>query len=272
MRFSAGTLPLITPTLPILLLMGCGILSGNSSDQQDPREPSSPVSGSNRVVYTGSLDADGNASVQIPEITLDNSMPLVQGWLFTDRGVPGFFHGGYKITGDGELRFAAGPTYAFADYQVVVTDARRTVTGTLDASGNTTLSVPEINLDDMPLIAGYLYDELVGPAGYYSRGNLVTADGAFSIFGGQSAANAPFIVVIADADDSVSGALDAEGSATLAIPDLDPDELRATTSWVYYEEHGGYGTGEHLVTTAGDLMLVRGSQRTGKPYVVSWSP
>ncbi len=73
---------------------------------------------------------------------------------------------------------------------------RKVYTGDLDGAGNATISVSEIAISDMPLIAGYVYSTAYAVPGYVLIGNIITGDGSMSIAAGAGNANAAYIVVV----------------------------------------------------------------------------
>ena len=74
---------------------------------------------------------------------------------------PGYVRLGNIITSTGTFKYSAGASNANHPY-ILVTDkgevptTRKMYTGYLDANGNATVSVPEIILNDMPVVVGYL--------------------------------------------------------------------------------------------------------------------
>ena len=72
---------------------------------------------------------------------------------------------------------------------------RKMYTGYLDANGDATVSVPEIILNDMPVVVGYVYSIAYAEPGYVALGNIITSTGTFKYSTGASNANHPYILV-----------------------------------------------------------------------------
>lgn len=145
-------------------------------------------------VEVGVLDADGNAALTVPEVSLAN-MPLILGYVFsTAYAEPGYVALGNIIPGNGTFRFAAGSSNANAPFILVIAAPEGHATGTLDSGGNATQTVSAINLDDMPAVIGHVSTAAYAEPGFVMLGNIIPADGTFRFAAGAGNASSPFIV------------------------------------------------------------------------------
>lgn len=229
--------------------------------------------GAQRHVYSGTLDAAGNATLSVPEIAL-GSMPLVLGYVFSSvYAEPGYVLLGNIIPSDGTFRFAAGAGNANAEYRLVVLDAERVETGTLDANGNATLSVPEISVSDMPLVVGYVLSSAYAEPGYVALGNIIPGDGSFRFAAGSGNANAPFILVIATPAGHAAGSLDADGNATQAIASIDLSDPPAVLGHVFTSAYAepGYVMLGNILPADRTFRFAAGAGNAAAPFIITWT-
>lgn len=226
-----------------------------------------------RSTYSGTLDASGNATISIPEIVLAD-MPLVVGYVYSSAyAEPGYVPLGNIIPGTGTFRFAAGQSNGGAQYVVVVLEAERVVAGTLDANGDTTVSVPEIVLANMPLVVGYVHTNAYAEPGYVSLGNIVPGAGAFRFAAGVGNANADFRLVVAHGASTTSGTLDSSGNASVSVPAIELNDMPATLGYVWSTAYAvpGYVRVGNIIPGGGQFRFAAGAPGANASFILAWS-
>lgn len=226
------------------------------------------------AVYKGVLDANGNATLVVPEITLQ-SMPLAVGYVFSSSyAEPGWVMLGNIVLGDGAFRFAAGAAHGGAAYQLVVGTGRthRVRTGVLDANGDATVSAPEIRPESLPITLGYVYSTSYAEAGWVPLGNITPRAGEFRFAAGASNAGANYILVTLSAPASFryTGTLDNAGDATLGVTEIHEQALPLMLGYVFtnsYAEPGWVPLG-NIIPGTGTFRFAAGAASSESDYIL----
>ncbi len=151
-----------------------------------------------RKTYHGTLDGNGEASVLVSEIN-QIDMPTIQGYVYSENySTAGYVTIGNIVPGNGEFRFFAGISNANSDYILVVDDSemRSIYTGNLDGNGDANIHVPEIRLDNMPIVQGFVWTENYSVPGYVTLGSIIPSDNNFRFSAGGVNSNVAYILVI----------------------------------------------------------------------------
>ncbi len=282
-------MPLHRPslTLAALTIVGCVACSRSTSpsgsdaasvDAQapydaGPSDTNTDAGLSSRQVYAGVLDNEGNASVTVPDILLSD-MPLLAGYVYSEAyAEPGYVLLGNIILGDGEFRFAAGAGNANAEYILVVgTHPRDSSAGSLDSSGDATVSVPTITLADMPITMGHVYSEAYAEPGYVMLGNIIPGDGEFRFAAGIGNANASYSLVTSKSPGRVlyTGFLDQGGNKTVVVPEIDLTNMPIVFGYVYSEAYAepGYVMLGNIIPGDGEFRFAAGAGQADAAYIL----
>jgi hypothetical protein len=219
------------------------------------------------------LDDSGNATVSVPEIDFNN-MPLVAGYVFSSSyAEPGYVQLGNIIPSEGTFRFAAGAANANADYLLVTVDgSMRFLSGTLDSNGNATVSVPEIDFDNMPLVAGYVFSSSYAEPGYVQLGNIIPSEGTFRFAAGAANGNANYLLVAAEASGlPLNGTLDGNGDAIVTVPDIDFNDMPLVAGYVFSASYAepGYVQLGNIIPSQGTFRFAAGATNADAQYLLA---
>jgi len=146
---------------------------------------------------------------------------------------------------------------------------RRVYSGTLDSEGDATVAAPEIAIDAMPLVIGYVFSDAYAEPGYVPIGNIIPDDGMFRFAAGSSNAGAAYRLVVVDPERMETGVLDAEGNATLAVPEVSIAEMPLVMGYVYSTEYAepGYLPLGNLIPGDGTFRFAAGAAHANAQYV-----
>jgi hypothetical protein len=272
--------------LAAFVLAGCGGRSAaDSSDASlSPTTDGPPIDGASSspdaeapataTVYKGVLDANGDATLVVPEITLQ-SMPLAVGYVFSSSyAEPGWVMLGNIVLGDGEFHFAAGAAHGGAAYQLVVGKggSHRARTGALDANGDATVSVPEIQPASLPITLGYVYSTSYAESGWIPLGNIIPRAGEFRFAAGTSNAGANYILVTLAAPASVryTGTLDNAGDATLGVPEIHEQALPLMLGYVFTKSYAepGWAPLGNIIPGTGVFRFAAGPANSESAFIL----
>jgi len=114
--------------------------------------------------------------------------------------------------------------------------------GTLDPNGDANVAVPEINVDDMPFVLGYVYSGAYAEPGYVPLGNIIPESGRFRFAAGATNAGAPYVLVVIGGLRSVyEGRLDTEGNAAVVVPEIIVDDMPLALGYVFSSSYAEPG-------------------------------
>lgn len=150
-------------------------------------------------------------------------------------------------------------------------DPVRTVySGTLDSSGNATVSVPSISINTMPLVVGYVFSNAYAEPGYLPLGNIIPGDGSFRFAAGATNAGASYslVVVAGTALNTYAGTLDGTGDATVAVPEVILGAMPLMIGYVFTSNYAepGYVPLGNIIPGDGSFRFAAGATNAGAPF------
>jgi len=197
-----------------------------------------------RSVYNGILDGEGNGFVPVPEVQIDH-MPLVVAYTNWDIGIfaAGYAQAQFTFPSEGELKIWGRSSSANQPFAVVVLSGPELIrhAGRLDENGQARISAPELQLDELPLIACYVERELEEAPTFTNSCSLELRAGEVRLQAWPGVRHARFRIVRlkSAALKVVSGTFSQEGSAEFAASGLDPLDPPLTLAYKFSSDAVG---------------------------------